>query len=353
MTESVDDLRCQRRIWLGEKRSESKMKRLMSARSVPYSVAECFKDDVNIEDFVKMLKGKGPTEIEVMVKLQQAFMRDPQYAEAFLAVSGAYAELVRSLSGSRPIHALHASFCLCNLSANPSKLSAMHTKIVAPFLMLHLDGMNDEFLDSCAWTVGNLSLVDQESWKILHSLGSLQKLANLVNHPKEGVVMSTVYSLTHIVLKAHKTLSESESRLIASVINAQTVFVCDASRLLFQLSTTSYVDTELSSEDLVRAVVKKWHDLIMYSDLSEVTKISEVTYLVRYLGNVSCTNSQSAFHVIRALTESKVALAAAFKTKFPHLIHELCWLLKNLQCHSDEEVRVLTSKTLGIGQGFQ
>ncbi|XP_059484033.1 uncharacterized protein LOC132201689 [Neocloeon triangulifer] len=343
MAEAVEMLKGEMRRAHQERRADRKNREMMSRRGVKLDNDSDFVRLEEVKPLAEAVKRKGHMDVEVLVKLQKALLQGNEFVSAFLSVSGAFAGIVRDFSGVRPNYALRAAFCLCNLSVNTKSLSWRQTKAVAPYLMVHLDGMNSQMLDACAWAVGNLSLVDEQSWEILHELGALQKLVKLLNNTNEAVVTSAVYSLTHITEARIAKLNQQELKDISSAISPQTLAACDLSRLIFQLSTTGVCDLELSSPAVVNAAILKLQNHLQSSDLHVVDVLSEVTFLIRYLANVSSTCPSSAHSVLTALVGANINL---LNSSFPHLQSDFSWLIANLLKHPCEETREEASKCL-------
>jgi hypothetical protein len=96
---------------------------------------------------------------------------------------------------------LQAAFCFCNMTVHTEALNWRLTKAVAPYLMLHLDGVSSQMQETCVWTVGHLAVVDERSFLILQQSCVLQKLSKLLQHPSDVTIQAAVYALTHIAQK--------------------------------------------------------------------------------------------------------------------------------------------------------
>lgn len=152
-----------------------------------------------VKTLAEKLKHKSHFTIHDFMLLNQSLLQNEENTIAFFTVTGALHAVVRELTGHNASRQLVAANCCCNLALGNEKACLKLTKAAAPYLITHLDGLNNHLLEVCIWTLGNLAGSHVKSWIILHAQGLLPKLLLLVTSSNSDVVQATLYALTHYI----------------------------------------------------------------------------------------------------------------------------------------------------------
>ncbi|XP_067012982.2 uncharacterized protein [Anabrus simplex] len=291
-----------------------------------------------VSELAERLKHKGNVTLRELHMLKNAFIHSEENISAFLRVNGALHALIRELSGSDTRFQLAAANCCCNLALGNPKFCFQLTKSAAPYLISSLDGLNNAFLDTCVWTLGNLAGSNLKCWRILKSQGILPKLAHLLTSFSDDIQRSAIYALSQFVKTGFDALETKELELVANEVCPLVVKEPSVYWLLYLLSCSPDCCAVFMRNLLFEQIFKL---LSCEDNLNPEVDPVKTTALVRTLANLCASQSGSElfFHIYETEPETvQSTLSLLLTSSYPHIQKEVLWMLGNImQCYPDSQ----------------
>lgn len=293
---------------------------------------------LEVKTLAERLKHKGHFTVQDFVLLNHAIIQNEENIIAFFRVTGALHALVRELTGQNASLQLGAVNCCCNLALGNEKSCLQLTKAAAPYLISHLDGLNNHLLEICVLTLGNLA-GSHKSWAVLQAQGLLPKLIHLLTSSSNNVVCATLYALTHYVKIGLQTSSLNLALLRTIAMNVHPIMEREQSAcwVIYLLSCCTECDDVLLSNLVVSRVVHLLGECKI--GLDGDMNVLKTTALVRILGNLSVRRDAAEL----MLTDSSVVSVLRILLTYPylHIQRETLWLIGNLLNHPSVEIECL------------
>nr|CAD7444622.1 unnamed protein product [Timema bartmani] len=300
-----------------------------------------------VKGLAEKLKHKGKLKHQDLADLKQALIQQEDNIEAFFGVDGALNGLVRELSvwsehwelelkklictrdqaisvfssfawgeilihkylggylphltwtkGTNASHQIAAANCCCNLALGSDTYCRRVTKAAAPYLISHLESLNNLTVETCAWTIGNLACGDQKSWTILHAQGALHK-------PEERRTLATC--------TCNLLSREQESHWLIFLLSC------------YVECTYIFLDNYVTSQAL-----KLLSQRINIDDTKP--QLTSTTALIRIIGNLASEESgRSAMEIVSAYKSDPNVVMSLFEhtlmSPYSHVQKESLWLL--------------------------
>ncbi|KAG8231739.1 hypothetical protein J437_LFUL012017 [Ladona fulva] len=250
---------------------------------------------------------------------------------AFVKVDGAIAALVRDVSGKDSSLQVRATYCCANLALAGPDIGFKVSKAVVPYLMNHLQSMNQILLEASLRAIGSLAASGVQAYKVMEVQGIFQRLISIMQQyclssdlklasgekrkvklQSYQVMEAALYAASHCVntcLQDNPKLPEIGEIAMVSIPLLRKVDSLALPRLVylyFLISCSEVSDGAFLNEDfLLKMILLLDETLMVETEVHNELKtqgltVEVITFIVRILGNLSCSDVEwvnGALHV--------------------------------------------------------
>ncbi|XP_046396040.1 uncharacterized protein LOC124163283 [Ischnura elegans] len=313
---------------------------------------------------LKKKAGGSENRLNDLNLLQAAFSFPGEgFGEAFVKIDGALPALVRDLSGQDSSLQLKSTYCCANLALAGPDIGLKVAKAAAPYLMTHLQGMNQILLEASLWAVGSLSGTGIPALKVLEVQGIFPQIIAIMQryHPPTcsttplqessqtklqeiRVIEAVLYAATLCVsagLPDNIKSSDIEGLAAAAVPlldRSNSIFLARLMYLYFVLSCSESSEEILLNYNVVNKII------LLLDEIRVVTSpgstecsnygflIQVLTYIIRTLGNLcSGERGRSTFESMSEIISPILNNVLKALPYLPmHLLKETLWFIMQL-----------------------
>ncbi|KAL8576063.1 hypothetical protein ACOMHN_001413 [Nucella lapillus] len=276
---------------------------------------------------------KGPRTMDCLLILRRAFTQGPEFIDVLFRVDNSLQSLVGLLTGNRIELQEQVAWCMTNVATGrPEQVLAL-AKAAAPYCIAYISGSSPVMQDQCAWVLANIAGENVECRTLLHSMGCLTPLINLLESSTPACVKSAAFAISNLIGEVHSICNDAVKAGLLPVML----------RLLQKTDTTNDVLSELAwvvtyltnSSDVVVEMVTMGYlpvvvDIIVHISMTNQVLGGEVvTPFLRGFGNICCGPDD---YSLRACENPRLmpALLRLMQSALPHVAKEALWVLSNM-----------------------
>ncbi|XP_076434701.1 uncharacterized protein LOC143274696 [Babylonia areolata] len=332
---SVQNLRAKQRETQVEIR-KSKRDRKFNAKRVRLENTEGEEGSISLEETeaaCRELVKKGDNTMECLLKLRRAFTQGPEFIDVLFRVDNCLASLVGLLTGRAIEVQEQVAWCMTNVATGRPEHVLALAKAAAPYCITYISGSSPVLQDQCAWALGNMAGDNVECRLLLHSMGCLPPLINLLQSPTPACVKSAAFAISNLIAELHSICKDAVQAGLLTVM-LQLLQKTDVTPDV--LSELGWVVTYLtnSPEVVVEMVTMGFLpvlvDIVVHVAMTGQVKGGEVaTPMLRALGNVCCGPDE---YSLMACGNPRLmpALLRLLQSPLPHVVKETVWVMSNM-----------------------